>query len=156
MMPRIILAVLVFNILLTSGSLFLSYAIIQTMEPKEGALAAVFSRKPEEKDANKEYVFFPIEKIIVSLADAGREHYFVLDLVLQSEVTTDVEALKKIDPMVRSSVVSRLSAMPFAKLRAMPISEVQSMLDTSLREDFSKNKIAVPFASILVSKLIVQ
>lgn len=156
MMPQIILGMLVFNIILTSGGLFLNYAIIQSMPPGEGAIASVFARKVDEKEGKKEYVFFPIEKIIVSLADSGREHYFVIDLVLQSDITTDVEALKKIDPMVRSSVVSRLSAMPFTELRGMPIHDVQTMLDAALREDFGRKKIAVPFAGILVSKLIVQ
>lgn len=155
-MSRIIVVMLGLNIVLTSGGLFLSYTLIQTGSGEGGGLTAIFSKKASAQEEKKEYAFFPIEKIIVSLADSGREHYFVIDLVLQAERDVEVEALKQIDPMVRNSVVSRLSALKFTELRTMSIGEVQTTLDEALREDFDRKNIAVPFVSVLVSKLLVQ
>lgn len=154
LMSRIILIMLVLNMAVTAAGTYFSY--VSFTSGSGGGLAAAFSVKSAKKEIPKDYIFFPIEKIIVSLAEAGREHYFVLDLVLQADSKTEVESLQKIDPMVRSTVVSRLSSLPFATLRAMPISEVQAKLDEALREDFAEKKLAIPFASVLVSKMIVQ
>ena len=71
------------------------------------------------EEATSEYRFFPIEKVIVSLKGENREHYFVLDLVLQADLETDPKKLEQIDPMVRNSVVAHLSAMTFETLRGM-------------------------------------
>ncbi|MFN9587569.1 MAG: flagellar basal body-associated FliL family protein, partial [Pseudomonadaceae bacterium] len=92
----------------------------------------------------------------VSLKGEHREHYFVLDLVLQADLETDPKKLEQIDPMVRNSVVAHLSAMTFEKLRGMPIPELQGTLESALFDDFASKKLAMPFANVLVSKLIVQ
>ena len=69
---------------------------------------------------------------------------------------TDPKKLEQIDPMVRNSVVAHLSAMTFESLRAMPIPELQGKLESALFDDFASKKLAMPFANVLVSKLIVQ
>lgn len=92
----------------------------------------------------------------MSLQGEGREHYFVLDLVLQSDIETDNKKLKQIDPMVRNSVVAHLSTMSFNTLRAMPIAELQASLEKVVLADFASRNIVQPFAHVLVSKLVVQ
>ena len=102
----------------------------------------------ETEEANSEYRFFPIEKVIVSLQGETREHYFVLDLVLQTDLETDPKKLEQIDPMVRNSVVAHLSSMSFEKLRGMPIPELQSTLERVLFDDFASKKLAMPLSLI--------
>ncbi len=154
-MPRIILLLLIFNTLVVIGSTVFNYATLRSMQSGQ-PLFGLSSSSEEEEEATSEYRFFPIEKVIVSLKGDSREHYFVLDLVLQAELETDPKKLEQIDPMVRNSVVAHLSAMTFEKLRGMPIPELQSTLESALFDDFASKKLAMPFANVLVSKLIVQ
>jgi flagellar FliL protein len=158
MMQRIILALLVVNTLVAAGSVYINYQVLSRPQ----AMGESVSTNEEKgsvvvsSGAAEEYKFFPIEKIIVSLPGEGREHYFVLDLVLQADVDTDNKKLKQIDPMVRNSAVANLSSMAFSELRAMPIAELQKMLEKSIRADFSSRQIVQPFNNVLVSKLVVQ
>ncbi len=154
-MQRVILLMLVVNTTIALGCVALTYTMLkplrsgsaeQVSEPVDAAV----------EEGGGEYTFFPIEKVIVSLQGDGREHYFVLDLALQADVETKAEKLEQIDPMVRNSVVAYLSTMTFTQLRAMPIVELQAALEKVLLDDFASKKLAVPFAHVLVSKLIVQ
>jgi flagellar FliL protein len=119
-------------------------------------LASTTAPVSANSDDAKEYNFFPVEKVIVSLQDEGREHYFVIDLVLQSDKDINLKKLEKIDPIVRSSAVAYLSRLTFSELRTMPVIELQAALEKSLFEDFASKNIVTPFAHVLVSKLIVQ
>lgn len=156
LMQRIILAVLVLNTLVAAGSALFSYQLFQ----RSSLVAAVGGTpadapKPAPGKA-EEYKFFPVQKVIVSLQDAGHEHYFVLDLVLQAELDTDSKKLEQIDPMVRNSVVAYLSSLNFTALRAMPITELQTALEKTVQSDFSNRQVTQPFVHVLVSKLVVQ
>lgn len=155
-MPRVILLLLILNIAVTVAGFAFTYSL-QKARPAavsgvDGEAAAVAEAEVELT----EYTFFPIEKIIVSLQGEGREHYFVLDLVLQADVKADVKKLEQIDPMVRTSVVAHLSSMSFSELRSMPIPELQALLEKALLADFASKKLVLPFAHVLVSKLITQ
>lgn len=163
-MTRTVLIILVLNTVMAVGSVFINYKIFTSMRVQAQAPAvavnpadpnAPVDRNVADEDA-KEYVFHTVEKIIVSLQDEGREHYFVFDVVLQAEENTDPEKLESLDPMVRSSVVTRLSQLSFNQLRAMPINDLQALLENTLLDDFASKKIVAPFAHVLVSKLIVQ
>lgn len=154
-MPRIILLLLIFNTLVVIGGTVFNYATLRSMQSGQPMLGQS-GDDAAAQEATSEYRFFPIEKVIVSLKGENREHYFVLDLVLQADLETDPKKLEQIDPMVRNSVVAHLSAMTFEKLRGMPIPELQSTLESALFDDFASKKLAMPFANVLVSKLIVQ
>lgn len=154
-MPRIILLLLIFNTLVVIGGSVFNYATLRSMQSGQ-PLLGLSTASADAEEATSEYRFFPIEKVIVSLKGESREHYFVLDLVLQADLETDPKKLEQIDPMVRNSVVAHLSAMTFEKLRAMPIPDLQSSLESALFDDFASKKLAMPFANVLVSKLIVQ
>lgn len=162
MMQRIILGLLVVNTLIAAGSIYLSLQVLS--RPQATATAAV-TNATDAADAAApaastgeaaEYQFFPIEKVVVSLQGDGREHYFVLDLVLQADMDTDKKKLQQIDPMVRNSVVSHLSTMQVTQLRTMPIAELQTTLEKVVQTDFAARQVIQPFAHVLVSKLVVQ
>ena len=156
-MPRILLLLVIFNTLVVIGGSIFNYATLKSMQTGQTVLGISASAGGSEaEEAKSEYRFFPIEKVIVSLQGETREHYFVLDLVLQADVETDPKKLEQIDPMVRNSVVAHLSSMSFEKLRGMPIPELQGTLERVLSDDFASKKLAMPFANVLVSKLIVQ
>ncbi|MDH0099319.1 flagellar basal body-associated FliL family protein [Ectopseudomonas hydrolytica] len=156
-MPRVLLLLVIFNTLVVVGGTIFNYATLKSMQTGQAVLGiSIGSAGSEAEEAKSEYRFFPIEKVIVSLQGESREHYFVLDLVLQADLETDPKKLEQIDPMVRNSVVAHLSAMSFEKLRGMPIPELQSALERALFDDFASKKLAMPFANVLVSKLIVQ
>ncbi len=160
MMQRIILALLLVNTLVAAGSAYISFQVLSRPQGAEGAALANAAGKGVASVGNsgeaEEYQFFPIEKVIVSLQGDGREHYFVLDLVLQADVDTDNKKLKQIDPMVRNSVVAHLSSLAVNQLRSMSIAELQTTLEKVVQADFASRQIVQPFAHVLVSKLVVQ
>lgn len=161
MMQRIILALLVVNTLVAAGSAYISFQVLSRPAVASTSVSAdantgVEPLKPAAAGEAEEYKFFPIEKVIVSLQGDGREHYFVLDLVLQTDVDTDNKKLQQIDPMVRNSVVAHMSSMEFSQLRSMPITELQASLEKVVQADFASRQVIQPFAHVLVSKLVVQ
>lgn len=157
MMQRIILALLVVNTLVAGGSAFISYQVLSRPQAVSAPAAAGEAPIAASKSGKaEEYNFFPIEKVIVSLPGDGREYYFVLDLVLQADMKTDVKKLKQVDPVVRNSVVANLSTMGFNELRSMPITDLQAHLEKVVSADFASRQVVQPFAHVLVSKLIVQ
>ncbi|MBE8715804.1 flagellar basal body-associated FliL family protein [Cellvibrio polysaccharolyticus] len=155
-LPRIIVILLLINTLILVGGITLVYTLIQPLQAGAQLQPAADGSVPVAKQPNKEYKFFPINKIIISLQEDGREHYFVMDLVLQTAINEDSKKLEQIDPMVRNSVVAHLSGLPFSQLRAMPIADLQTTLEEVLTQDFANRNLAQPFAHVLVSKLIVQ
>lgn len=158
LMQRIILALLVLNTLMVSGLVYINYNMFNQSQAAHAATAPKASSDLRSAKPVKatEYKFFAIEKIIVSLPGEDREHYFVLDLVLQASNDTDEKKLQQIDPMVRNSVVAHLSAMSFDELRALSITDLQARLETAVLTDFSTRHVTQPFAHVLVSKLVVQ
>lgn len=155
-LPRIIVILLLINTLILIGGITLVYTMMQPLQAAAQLQPNADGSASVAKQPNKEYQFFPINKIIISLQEDGREHYFVMDLVLQTAIDEDSKKLEQIDPMVRNSVVSHLSGLPFSQLRAMPIADLQTTLEEVLTQDFANRNLAQPFAHVLVSKLIVQ
>lgn len=159
MMQRIILALVVVNTLVAAGSAYISFQVLARPQIASAPVSADANAEvtaPSAAGEAEEYKFFPIEKVIVSLQGDGREHYFVLDLVLQADEDTDNKKLQQIDPMVRNSVVAYLSSMAVNQLRAMPIAELQASLEKVVQADFASRQVIQPFAHVLVSKLVVQ
>lgn len=145
---RLIILLLVLNLLVVSSGVVVNYLMLRPL-----AQAAAWAEPPV---VQREYEFYPVEKVIVSLREGGRERYFVLDLALLVEAGERSEQLKKAEPLVRSSVVSYLSTYRFEELRALPVSELQHRLEQALFADFVERKAQAPFLQVLVSKLIVQ
>ena len=162
-MPRIMLLVTVLNLLVAGGGVaatwFLARPLLAERAQAEAAKAGTEKGKEEEEKEQEpaEFEFFPVTKIIVSLPGSdSREHYFVLDLVLQAEQGTAQKKLEQIDPMVRNSAVAHLSAMTYEQLRGKSVPALQAELEQVLLADFATRKVIAPFQHVLVSKLIVQ
>lgn len=160
LMQRIILAVLVVNTLVVAATAYINFSLLnqqQTLAVPSTTEDPTSTPAPAKKSVKaEEYKFFAIEKIIISLPGEGREHYFVLDLVLQANTDTDEKKLQQIDPMVRNSVVAHLSSMTVNELRALSITDLQTRLEEAVSADFSSRHVVQPFAHVLVSKLVVQ
>ena len=150
---RLIILLLVLNLLVVSSGVVVNYLMLR---PLAQAAAWAESKRAGPPVVQREYEFYPVEKVIVSLREGGRERYFVLDLALLVEAGERSEQLKKAEPLVRSSVVSYLSTYRFEELRALPVSELQHRLEQALFADFAERKAQAPFLQVLVSKLIVQ
>lgn len=157
LMQRIILAVLVLNTLAIAALAYIGYNHFDVGAQAEVGSGAEASTPPKKRALKaSEYRFFPIQKIIVSLPGEEREHYFIVDLVLQADLETDEKKLQQIDPMVRNSVVAYMSSLTFAELRGLSIPELQTRLENVLMEDFGNRLVTQPFTHVLVSKLVVQ
>ncbi|MFR0689207.1 flagellar basal body-associated FliL family protein [Enterobacterales bacterium AE_CKDN230030158-1A_HGKHYDSX7] len=158
--PRLVLLMLIVNIAVVLGGVFVNYRMIKSASLAPVAVAsdkeAAKEDAGEEEQESAEYLFVPVEKIIVSSRGEDREHYFVIDLVLQAKAEQERKKLESVAPMVRSSVVANLTPEKFEVLRAMPIGEVQARLEKAVIDDFSARKVVVPFEHVMLSKMIVQ
>ena len=158
-LPRIILIIVVLNTLILLASTGLNFYLLNGVvaSNQSGAVGEeLTATETAEQSVAKEYQFFPVEKVIVNLRGNNRERYFVLDLVLQADLTVAASRLEQIDPIVRNSVVANLSAMGFEELRGMSISDLQGRLEAALIADLASKQLSQPFEHVLVSKLIVQ
>jgi flagellar protein FliL len=152
-MSRVILLVVALNTLVTlGGGAVFGYLYFSG---RMGAPQAAIGTDSAQR-AISEYAYYPIEKIVVNLPGENREHYFVLDLALQVDAKAHASTFKQIEPLVRNSVIASLSLLKFADLRALPIAELQARLDVDLHKDFAAKGLALPFSSLLISKLLVQ
>ena len=158
--PRLVLLMLIVNIAVVLGGVFVNYKMIKSASLAPAAAAsdkeAAKEDATEEEQESAEYLFVPVEKIIVSSRGEDREHYFVIDLVLQARAEQERKKLESVAPMVRSSVVANLTPEKFEVLRAMPIGEVQTRLEKAVIDDFATRKVVVPFEHVMLSKMIVQ
>lgn len=152
--PRLILLMLVLNVLVVAGGVVMNYMMLRPVLSSQSAAAA--AADAAEVAVRREYEFYPVEKIIVSLREGGRENYFVLDLMLLTEAQDEPSKLERVEPLVRNSVISYLSSLQFSELRGLPISELQGRLEQVLLADFDSKNAEAPFEQVLVSKLIVQ
>jgi len=153
---RLVVLMLIVNIAVVLGGVFVNYRMIKSASLAPATAADAGKEAAPAEEESVEYLFVPVEKIIVSSRGEDREHYFVIDLVLQAKVDQDRKKLESVAPMVRSSVVSNLTPEKFETLRAMPIGEVQARLEKAVIDDFSARKVVVPFEHVLLSKMIVQ
>jgi flagellar FliL protein len=150
--PRLVLLMLLLNVVTVAGGVGVSYWLLKP-GPEGSASAEAQVAEPVEPS---EYEFYPIQKVIVSVRGNGREHYFVLDLALQADLSDEPKKFEQAEPLVRNSVVGYLSSLPFEELRGLKIGELQERLETVLFADFASKNAAVPFKHVLVNKLIVQ
>ncbi len=155
--PRVLLIAIVLNLLIVAGGVAATYLLLKPNDEGQpagpGLLAGLLGGKV---DQTTEYQFVPVNKVILSLPGQNREHYFVLDLVLQAAATVESKKLEQIDPMVRNSVVAHLSGRSFEELRGMPIAQLQEELEKAVRGDITSRNIAAPEFQVLISKLVVQ
>ncbi|MCP8462713.1 flagellar basal body-associated FliL family protein [Pseudomonas sp. ZM23] len=154
---RLVVLMLIVNIAVVLGGVFVNYQMIKSASLAPATPTAEGDKaEAGDESESAEYLFVPVEKIIVSSRGEDREHYFVIDLVLQGRSDQERKKLESVAPMVRSSVVANLTPEKFETLRAMPIGDVQQRLEKALLDDFAARKVVVPFEHVLLSKMIVQ
>ena len=151
LMSRVILSLVGLNTVLTVGAMAWGYLYLAPVITGKGAVAGTAAVRPIS-----DFTFYPIEKVIVNLPGPKRERYMVLDLALQADSKLNTATFKQIEPLVRHSVISSLSQLPFDELRQLPVSDVQGRIESRLRQDFAGKSMTVPFEAVLVSKLLVQ
>src|SRR3990167_10705871 len=100
-MPRVILLMLVLNMAIALGGIAFNYYQLESLRAGVAApVGAAESGAASEPEETAEYTFFPIEKVIVSLPGEGREHYFVLDLVLQADIEVEAKKISHLNTIV--------------------------------------------------------
>src|SRR5690606_24569055 len=104
----------------------------------------------------QEFLFYTVEKLIVSVNDDDDVRYFIIDLVLQAPEKTDRKKLSQIEPAVRSALVSYLSDRDYNDIRSIAFNDLQADIEKAIFDDFSSKGISIPFTHVLVSKLIAQ
>ena len=154
-MPRVILLLGGLNTVITLGSVVFGYLYLRPDNRSVVEQAQKSGEAPLAQDPSN-YVFYPVEKIVVNLRGDDREHYFVLDLALQGDAKQSASVFKQAELLVRNAVVGSLSALPLSQVRALSLTDLQSRLEEDLRKSFSAKGMDIPFTSVLVSKMLVQ
>lgn len=154
-MPRVILLVVGLNTVITLGSVVFGYWYLRSHSTAGHEQVHQIDKAAVTLDP-ADYVFYPVDKIVVNLRGEDREHYFVLDLALQGDAEQSVSVFKQAELLVRNAVVGSLSTLPFNQLRALSLTDLQSRLEEDLRKSFSAKGLDIPFTSVLVSKMLAQ
>ncbi|WMI97613.1 flagellar basal body-associated FliL family protein [Pseudomonas chlororaphis subsp. aurantiaca] len=152
-MSRVILLIVGLNTVITVGAAVTGYLY---WRPHRSSVQVQQADEASVHQDISEYIFYPIDKIVVNLPGENRENYFLLDLALQTNSKAKAATLKQIEPMLRNAVIGSLSLLKFSDLRVMPIVDLQVRLESDLRKGFTAKGLDVPFDGVLVSKLLVQ
>lgn len=157
MSSRVVVSLLVLNILLVAGGTAVNFFWKQSIEDFF-AIGGERSERPARRDAVDltDFQFLNVEKIYVNLRGNQREHYLVIDLAVQASAEIDKKALQQFAPVVRNSVVARLSGMRYEVVRSLSIAELQLLLEEALRQDIVERNLRVSFEHLLVNKLLAQ
>jgi flagellar FliL protein len=157
MSSRVVVSLLVLNILLIIGGTAVNFfwkgSVAEFL-----AIGAEQGDRPERRSAVDlaDFQFLNVEKIYVNLRGNQREHYLVIDLAVQASAKIDKKELQQFAPVVRNSVVARLSGMRYEVVRSLSIAELQLLLEEALRQDVFERNLRVSFEHLLVNKLLAQ
>ena len=157
MSSRVVVSLLVLNILLVAGGTAVNFFWKQSIEDFF-AIGGERGDRPARRSAVDlaDFQFLNVEKIYVNLRGNQREHYLVIDLAVQASAEIDKKALQQFAPVVRNSVVARLSGMRYEVVRSLSIAELQLLLEEALRQDIVERNLRVSFEHLLVNKLLAQ
>lgn len=117
---------------------------------------AAVAAKPAPETKLTKYV--TLDKVIVMLRRAPAEqatHYLSVDLVLAT-TAADEKATKEQLPLLRSIVVSALSARTMAEASAMTVDQYAAELNKVFNANYAKENHIKPFSEVMVGKLIIE
>ena len=117
---------------------------------------AAVAAKPAPETKLTKYV--TLDKVIVMLRRAPAEqatHYLSVDLVLAT-TAADEKATKEQLPLLRSIVVSALSARTMAEASAMTVDQYAAELNKVFNANYAKENHLKPFSEVMVGKLIIE
>lgn len=157
MSSRVVVSLLVLNILLIVGATAVNFIWKQPIADffAVGSEANGVERRADPLDLSK-FQFLNVEKIYVNLRGNQREHYLVIDLAVQVSAKIDKRELQQFAPVVRNSVVARLSGMRYEVVRSLSIPELQLLLEEALRQDIHERNLRIAFEHLLVNRLLAQ
>lgn len=117
---------------------------------------AAVAAKPAPETKLTKYV--TLDKVIVMLRRAPAEqatHYLSVDLVLAT-TAADEKATKEQLPLLRSIVVSALSARTMTEASAMTVDQYAAELNKVFNANYAKENHIKPFSEVMVGKLIIE
>jgi flagellar FliL protein len=117
---------------------------------------AAVAAKPAPETKLTKYV--TLDKVIVMLRRAPAEqatHYLSVDLVLAT-TAADEKATKEQLPLLRSIVVSALSARTMTEASAMTVDQYAAELNKVFDANYAKENHIKPFSEVMVGKLIIE
>jgi len=120
--------------------------------PSAGTVAA----KPAPEKSLTKYV--TLDKVIVMLRRAPNEqaaHYLSVDLVLATR-PEDEKTTKEHLPLLRSIVVSALSARTLAEASSMTVDQYAVELNKTFNASYEKENHVKPFTEVMIGKLIIE
>ena len=123
--------------------------------PSTTAGAAVAAKPAPETKLTK---YVTLDKVIVMLRRAPAEqatHYLSVDLVLAT-TAADEKATKEQLPLLRSIVVSALSARTMTEASAMTVDQYAAELNKVFDANYAKENHIKPFSEVMVGKLIIE
>lgn len=112
-------------------------------------------KKVLEKKPTK---YVTLDKVIVMLRRAPNEaaaHYLSVDLVLVTTPEQEKDAKDHL-PLLRSIVVSALSAHTLSEANAMTVDQYAALLNQTFNANYEKENHEKPFSEVMIGKLIIE
>lgn len=122
---------------------------------QSGKAATADAPKALEKKPTK---YVTLDKVIVMLRRAPNEaaaHYLSVDLVLATNAEQEKEAKEHL-PLLRSIVVSALSAHTLSEANAMTVDQYAALLNQTFNASYEKENHVKPFSEVMIGKLIIE
>jgi flagellar FliL protein len=127
------------------------------LAPAQSGTAAA-DEAPRKELEKKPTKYVTLDKVIVMLRRAPSEvaaHYLSVDLVLATTVEQEKEAKEHL-PLLRSNVVSALSAHTLAEANAMTVDQYAALLNQTFNANYEKGNHEKPFSEVMIGKLIIE
>ncbi len=116
------------------------------------------ARTPKKALEKKPTKYVTLDKVIVMLRRAPNEaaaHYLSVDLVLATTAEREKEAKEHL-PLLRSIVVSALSAHTHSEANAMTVDQYAALLNQTFNANYEKENHEKPFSEVMIGKLIIE
>lgn len=128
------------------------------MAPAQQHAAGAKAEEPKKELEKKPTKYVTLDKVIVMLRRAPNEaaaHYLSVDLVLATTAEQEKEAKEHL-PLLRSIVVSSLSAHTLAEANAMTVDQYAALLNQTFNANYEKENHEKPFSEVMIGKLIIE
>ena len=128
------------------------------LAPAQQHAAGAKVEEPKKDLEKKPTKYVTLDKVIVMLRRAPNEaaaHYLSVDLVLATTIEREKETKEHL-PLLRSIVVSALSAHTLAEANAMTVDQYAALLNKTFNASYEKENHERPFSEVMIGKLIIE
>ncbi len=128
------------------------------LAPAQAGAHAAAAEPPKKELEKKPTKYVTLDKVIVMLRRAPNEpaaHYLSVDLVLATTAEREKETKEHL-PLLRSIVVSALSAHTLSEANAMTVDQYASLLNKTFNASYEKENHERPFSEVMIGKLIIE